>query len=223
MLRLDILVNIANVIYLASYSVRDILLLRILTVIGILLLIPYYYFQSHVLWTPIFWNVVFMTINSIWIAKLLLERRPVQFSEEEKRLYEVAFRNMKPREALELFQRGAWTSEPAGTQLLTQAQEVSLLRVIVNGRASVEANGDRVDTLSEGRFVGSSAFLNRDADFRSPVTVRAIDQIRVLTWSFDELESLFARNVDFEVKLEASLGLELTKFLQTAIKEIPHA
>ena len=41
MLGLDVLVNVANVVYLFSYSVRDILWLRVLSVVGALLLLPY--------------------------------------------------------------------------------------------------------------------------------------------------------------------------------------
>ena len=52
MLGLDALVNVANVVYLFSYSVRDILYLRILTVFGAGLLLPYYYLQIEPLYAP---------------------------------------------------------------------------------------------------------------------------------------------------------------------------
>ena len=53
MLGLDVFVSVGNVIYLLSYSVRDILWLRILAVLGALLLLPYYYLQPEALWAPI--------------------------------------------------------------------------------------------------------------------------------------------------------------------------
>lgn len=216
MLELDVLVSIANVIYLASYSVRDILWLRILTVIGALLLLPYYYLQLQPLWTPLVWNIVFMAINIFWITKLILERRPVHFSDDERRLYELAFRNMNPRDALKMFQLGTWDSEPVGTKLLTEGRKVESLKLVADGKVSVEKKDNRVDTLGKGRFLGASAFLTRDTDFLAPVTVRAIEPTRVISWPFEKLEPMFAKNVDLEVAVEASLGLELTKFLETA-------
>ncbi|MEM1129675.1 MAG: hypothetical protein AAGH83_04035, partial [Pseudomonadota bacterium] len=62
MIGIDVLVNAANVVYLLSYSVRDILWLRILTVLGGMLLIPYFYLQVVPLWVPISWNVFFILI-----------------------------------------------------------------------------------------------------------------------------------------------------------------
>ncbi len=64
MISLDVWINVANVLYLASYSVRDILWLRILSVTGGLCLLPYYYLQPAPLMTPIYWNILFLAINA---------------------------------------------------------------------------------------------------------------------------------------------------------------
>lgn len=55
------LIHIANVVYLASYTVKDIRKLRWLTIIGILLLIPYY--LAWGLWEAAVWNGAFLLIN----------------------------------------------------------------------------------------------------------------------------------------------------------------
>lgn len=57
------LIHIANLVYLASYSVKDVRVLRWLTVLGIVLLIPYY--LAWHLWEPAIWNGVFLGINLI--------------------------------------------------------------------------------------------------------------------------------------------------------------
>ena len=107
MVGLDLLVNTANVCYLISYSVRDIFWLRVLSVIGGLILLPYYYLQSVPLWTPIGWNLFFTGINLYWIVRLLLERRPVPFNDTERHLYEIALRNFNERDAYNLLQMGS--------------------------------------------------------------------------------------------------------------------
>ncbi len=58
---LHALIHIANVVYLASYAVKDIRVLRWLTILGIVILIPYY--LSWQLWAAAIWNGVFLLIN----------------------------------------------------------------------------------------------------------------------------------------------------------------
>jgi CRP-like cAMP-binding protein len=216
MLGLDALVNVANVVYLFSYSVRDILYLRILTVFGAALLLPYYYLQVEPLYAPMAWNVVFISINIYWIIRLILERRPVQFSDEERRLYQLALRNMSERDAFKLFRLGRWTSAQAGTSPLTQGVPVDALSLISKGRVAVEMNGKRVDTIGEGCFLGAHAFLSGEKDFKAPVTVRAIEPTRIFVWPQAELKAQFAKNPNLQIALEASLGMEIARYLQTA-------
>lgn len=57
------LVHIANVLYLVSYWVKDMRTLRLLTIAGIILLIPYYISQREPLYAAALWNVVFLGFN----------------------------------------------------------------------------------------------------------------------------------------------------------------
>lgn len=177
---------------------------------------PYYYFQPEPLWAPISWNLVFIAINTFWITKLILDRRPVPFNDDERRLYHLAFRNMNERDAFKLFRMGAWSSQPPGTVLLTEGQPVKALSLIVDGEVSVEMDGMRMDTLGEGRFLGGIALLHRDADFMTPVSVRTTSPTRVIVWQFDELDADFAKDTELQVAMQASIGLEVARFLQTA-------
>jgi hypothetical protein len=44
---IDLLIHVANVLYLVAYMVRDVLWLRILTVVGAFCLMPFYYFRAQ--------------------------------------------------------------------------------------------------------------------------------------------------------------------------------
>ena len=92
------LVNISNIVFLAAYSVRDVLRLRILSIVGELLILPYYYFQNETLWPPIFWGVAFIVVNAVRIVAIALERRPVVLSDKEEQLYGLAFSSIDKRE-----------------------------------------------------------------------------------------------------------------------------
>ncbi len=76
---------------LVAYSVRDILWLRWFAVAAAATNIPYFVLQRHVLRPPIFWGSVIMAINLYQIARIYLERRPIRLSEDEQKLYDMAF------------------------------------------------------------------------------------------------------------------------------------
>jgi hypothetical protein len=71
---MEYFINIANILYLLSYFVRDILWLRILTVIAALCLIPYFYFRAEPIMPVIYWNTFFIVLNVYWILRLASER-----------------------------------------------------------------------------------------------------------------------------------------------------
>ncbi|WP_170506628.1 cyclic nucleotide-binding domain-containing protein [Ruegeria arenilitoris] len=216
MVGLDLLVNAANVFYLISYSVRDIFWLRVLSVIGAMILLPYYYLQPAPMWAPIGWNLFFTGINIFWIVRLLLERRPVPFTDMQRHLYEIALRNFSERDAYDLLSMGVAKTVPVGTNLLTLGNPVHSLSLIVDGEIGVEMSGDRVDTLGEGRFLGGTAFLAKDQGFTAPVTVTALKPSRVIEWNMSDLTAELQKQPDLAISIEASLGLEISRFLQTA-------
>jgi len=71
---MTLFVHTANALYLGSYLVKNMLWLRVLTVIAALTLLPYFYFQPQVLWPPIFWNLLFTTINVVKLVRLVRRR-----------------------------------------------------------------------------------------------------------------------------------------------------
>ena len=67
------LINLSNVVFLVAFSVRDVLKLRILAIVGEGLTLPYYYFQNDKLWPPIVWGAAFMdlifSLNPTFVAR----------------------------------------------------------------------------------------------------------------------------------------------------------
>jgi hypothetical protein len=72
---MDILINAANVLYLASYWVRDVLWLRVLTVIAASCVVPCFYFRPDPLLAGVYWNLFFIALNIWWIVRLVRARR----------------------------------------------------------------------------------------------------------------------------------------------------
>jgi Popeye protein conserved region len=158
----DLLMNLANVLYLFSFMVRDILWLRGLAVIAAACLIPYFYFRPEPLLTPIYWNLVFAALNIYWICRLLLERRPVKLSTEEQRLCELVFRTMTPREMIKLLKLATWENAEAGECFVERGKPLDRLMVIYSGKACAEVDGRNVTELQPGHFIGSISYVTEE-------------------------------------------------------------
>ena len=71
---METLIYAANILYLLSYLVRDILYLRLLTVVAACCLVTYFYTQAEPLMTVIYWNLFFVTLNVLQLTRILWER-----------------------------------------------------------------------------------------------------------------------------------------------------
>jgi Popeye protein conserved region len=149
--------TVYNVLYLASYSVRDILWLRILSAVGGTLLIPYYAMQALPLQAAMEWSVAFIVINLYWIVRLLIERRPVHFTPDKARLRQVSFPSLTPQEARGLYTLGDGTTHDSARD------------------ADVIYRGEKIAQLGDSRVIGTVDLLadvNPDIDVLMQ-TVRA--------------------------------------------------
>lgn len=72
---MEILVYFANILYLLSYFVQDMLRLRVLTVIAATCLVGYFYFQPEPMMTVVCWNVFFVVLNIFQIGRILAVQR----------------------------------------------------------------------------------------------------------------------------------------------------
>ena len=81
----------SNITRVFSFSAKDVMWLRVLAILASLIGLPYFYLQPVVLWEPMVWAVLFMTINAYHVWRLWMERRPVELSSDEARLYDLTF------------------------------------------------------------------------------------------------------------------------------------
>jgi len=75
---METLIYAANLLYLFSYLVRDILYLRLLTVVAACCLVTYFYNQAEPLMTVIYWNLFFVTLNVLQLTRILWQRYRVR-------------------------------------------------------------------------------------------------------------------------------------------------
>jgi len=176
MLQPQYFLHLANVLFVLSYSVRDIMSLRVLALCGSLISLPYYYLQPEVLWQPIGWGAVFMAINGYHVWRLWRARRPVELSADEARLYDLTFFPLTRRRFVDLARLGRWADLEAGDVLTRPGQPIE--EVVVPLTDGIEARiGKRVlGWFAAGEIVGAAAVYGRP----QPFEVVARESCRVL-------------------------------------------
>ena len=206
------LLHTANVLYLLSYLVKDILWLRLLTVVAGALLMTWALLQPQPLWASLAWNSLFLAINLVQSWRLVLERRPVRLSERETLLYRLAFRALTPREFVKLLALGRWEEATPETRIVERAHALDRLLVIASGRTAVHV-GERVVELGEGRFVGEMSFITGEAPTADVV---ALDAVRYVSWPKAELKAFLAQHPALRAAWQAVLGADLVSKLRAA-------
>jgi CRP-like cAMP-binding protein len=198
-----------NVLYLLAYLVRDILWLRILTVVASLSLIVFYF--SRDLYAAITWCSLFTLVNLVQIAMLILERRPVFLGEDEMRLYHKLFRTLTPREFMKLLSIAQWKSAGEGEEILKQGEAVTELNLISSGMGVVAIDGRHIAEVGPNQFVGEMAFLT-EQDASASVVAQL--PLGYLAWPVDQLRTLFHDAPQIHVKFQGVLGSDLVEKLR---------
>jgi hypothetical protein len=210
-------ITVANVIYLASYSVRAILWLRLLTVLAAALLIPYYAMQSVPLRAAIEWNAVFIAINCYWIVRLIIERRPVHFTADEEQLRRLSFPSLTPHDARDLFAMGAWDDLEPDTSIVVHDREKTRFSVILRGATDVIYRGEKISELGAGQFIGA---IDLHADTLRDIDVLTRTATRVMCWPRSSLQTFLVQHPDVASALDRSLGFEMRHILNTALTKL---
>jgi len=200
------LINLSNIVFLVAYSVRDVLKLRILAIVGEVLTLPYYYFQHEILWPPIVWGVAFMIVNMFRVVVTALERRPVVLSHREEELYRVAFNSIDKREFLKLVSLAQWIDCLPGDVILEKGQHISEAIVVIAGDLEAVLSSNSRMALRPGQLIGDvSAYsgLASPADVvaRGPGTLAKWDlrHVREFTDSRPDLRASLLRIVSMDL------------------------
>ncbi len=210
---MEFTIHIANVLYMLSYLMRDILWLRILTVLAASCLIPYFYFRSDPLFAAIYWNLLFTLLNVYWIYHLLLERRPVRLTYDQQRLCQLAFQTLTPREMVKLLSLGQWQDHAPRECFVERGKPINQLAVIFSGKAGVVVNGKSVAEIEQGQFIGEMGFIT---DQIPSVDIVALEPTRCMWWPKSKLQDFLKTNPELRAGFQRIIGADLSSRLQAA-------
>jgi CRP-like cAMP-binding protein len=210
--------NLAFILIAGSFMVKDMLWLRSLSVTASFASLFYNFTVTATpLWTPIFWNFFFITLNVYHVSKILLESRGITFTPKETELYDLLFSSLSPLEFMKLNKICTWKKAKVGDVLIKEGEKVEALMLIYNGCCNIvvvdndSKESHSVAELKDGQFIGEMSFLTeKDAT----ATVIVHHPTEYLTWNQSELKSLMSRNPSLVFSLQKAMGTQITNALK---------
>ena len=197
---------LANIIYCTAYVIRDILWLRILTVIAAVSTFPYFIFQSEVLYSALAWQAAFALINIVNIAYLLRERKPVPMTEEQHRLQSLVFRDMNSRDVVRLVDVGEWREAATGDVLIREGEYIDSLYLVYSGLLVATSDGEFKRHIRDGEFVGELSYILQQQTTANVVVVK---QTRYLSWNRSKLEAFLRKRPAVEANFRNLLSYDV--------------
>jgi hypothetical protein len=207
------LLHLANGLFLLSYLVRDIVWLRLVTFAAGALLVAHFALQPTPPVEPLAWNVLFLSLNGVQLARLIHARRPLRLTGDEAHLHQMVFRSLAPRDFRRVMALAAWRAAVPGDELVAAGQPLERLLVLFDGRVAIEVKGQRVADLCGGRLLGEMSFLTGEAP---SARVVALTACRYVAWPSSSLRRLVATDPSLEAALQAVIGADLAAKLRGA-------
>jgi hypothetical protein len=202
---------IANSIYVLSYSLTNMLWLRLLAVTASLLTVPYFYFQLTPLWSALFWQLCFFAVNFVNLALLLHGMRKPKFNAVQQRLSETLFSDLKPHELKPLFKLAKEKQFAKGEILLKQSAPNETLYLLLDGECSVIIGQDKMANIGVNEFIGEMSFVSGEPVSRD---VLALTDLSLYQWNVDDLEKLFLKKGLYKTYMYSLCGIDMANKLR---------
>jgi hypothetical protein len=194
-----------------SFLVKDILYLRILSILASLFSVLYnFYIPVEPMWLAINWNIIFVLVNIYHIAVIIYEKRPVKMSSKEKELHETMFRGLTPVEFLKITKIAKWKKYKTPLPIITQGKPVNDLILIYNGTVDVLVNDNKVAELKDGQFVGEMSFLTEKP---ATATCKVEHNAECLVWPQKDFKDLLKRNPSLYFTIQSLLSEQVSNNL----------
>ena len=197
------LVHLGYLLMLAGLLARDILVLRSLLLGAQIILATYAVSIAVPAITA--WNIVFATINVVWIGLIVRERRATQVPVALRTIHERHFAAMSPAEFLRWWRLGR-TETIHARRLTREGVTPSSLYFVLAGAARVQRGDTEVTQLGPGSFVGEMSLVTGRA---ANADVEPIGEVTVRQWDRTDVEPLQARDLAMWTKIQSAIGVDL--------------
>ena len=220
-----ILFNTANIIFLLAFMAKKIVWLRLLTITGMMVSIPYYlYFLEAPMWNNIFWVCTYALINLVMLFIIYLESRPVKLSDLEQKIYDLTFKSLEPRVFKKLIDHGSLEELQPEVVLVNRDSELDSLMLVVEGEAEVVLKYGEHLIIPTGGFIGEQSYITggkTSADVTS-----GEEATMILRWNSEVLRKYLVGKETLKDNLDLIFTADLIhklKGMEEDIDEIRHS
>ncbi|MBC7540710.1 MAG: cyclic nucleotide-binding domain-containing protein [Bacteriovorax sp.] len=169
---IQIIGNLAFILIACSFMVKDIFLLRLISITASFCSIIYSTnISAAPLWVPICWNLFFISLNFYHIIKIIYGNRKIKLSKIELELYQMSFSELNLIEFSKLIRMAEWRNAEAASVLIKEDQVMEELLMIYNGRVDILVKNKKINELRDGQFIGEMSFLTNQPASASVKTV----------------------------------------------------
>ena len=206
----DLIGHLAFGLIAFSFLVKDILWLRLVSILASAFGMAYNYFiPANPMWIAIGWNGIFIGLNLYHIAVLVYEKRPIKMAPKDKELYQTLFKDMTPVEYLKISKIARWKKFTAGDVIIRQEHMVTDLILIYNGTVDVMVRDEKVAELRDDQFVGEMSFLTEKS---ATATCVVKHDTECLVWKQPEFKDLLKRNPSLYYTIQSLLSNQLISY-----------
>ena len=151
------------------------------------------------------WNTLFVVINTVWVVKILRDRRSVTLPGDLRSLYDRHFFALAPPEFLRLWRQGR-RETLRDARMTAHGRFPDALYFMLSGTARVSRAGVHVTDLSAGHFVAEMSLLTGKA---ANADVSAVGEVDVMRWPVDDLNDLRQRDPALWSRIQSVIGQDL--------------
>ncbi len=220
-----ILLNCGYTIYLAAFLAKKIVWLRLLTVTGNFLVVPYFlYFRETPLWNSIFWISIYTIINLVMLFIIYIESRPVTLSDLEQKIYDLTFKSLEPRVFKKLIDHGSLEDLQPEVVLVTSNSDLDSLMLVVEGEAEVVLKHGEHLIIPTGGFIGEQSFITGGKTSADVTTGK--EAATILRWNSQALRKYLANKETLKDHLDLIFTSDLIfklRDMEEDLDEIRHS
>ena len=186
-----ILLNCGYTIYLAAFLAKKIVWLRLLTITGNFLVVPYYlFFLDPPLWNSFVWVCIYTLINLVMLFIIYLESRPIKLSDLEQKIYDLTFKSLEPRVFKKLIDHGSIEELQPEVVLVTSNSDLDSLMLVVEGEAEVVLKHGEQLIIPTGGFIGEQSFITGGKTSADVTTGK--EAAKIIRWNSEALRKHLA-------------------------------
>ena len=220
-----ILLNCGYTIYLAAFLAKKIVWLRLLTITGNILVVPYYlYFMEPPLWNSIGWISIYTIINLVMLFIIYIESRPITLSDLEQKIYDLTFKSLEPRVFKKLIDHGSLEELQPEVNLVTRDSELESLMLVVEGEAEVVLKHGEHLIIPTGGFIGEQSFITGGKTSADVTTGK--EAAKILRWNSQALRKYLANKENLKDHLDLIFTSDLIyklRGMEEDLDEIRHS